>query len=139
MTVSEISYERGSRYSPYVGRISLHMHDDERFEARYEHGERESSWRGTLRQGTFVRATEAMQTSGFPCVPPVGELAPGDAPIELAWCSDGIWVRCEMPTSETKFFGIRILTSSIIAALDERIARMPPGETTPVIDAQGLE
>jgi len=39
-----------------------------------------------------------MQNSGFPDVQPIGELAPGDAPIELAWCSHGVWKRCELPT-----------------------------------------
>lgn len=135
MSVTQIIYECGNPHSPYVGRVSLHLHYDERFEAAYEHRRTRTAWQGMLRQGTFSRACIALANAGFPSVPPLGELAPGEAPKEFAWYTDGAWQRGELRETDRRFAAFVIITSTILTVLDPKLARMPPGETTPVVDA----
>ncbi|HEY0250238.1 MAG TPA: hypothetical protein VGC41_01885, partial [Kofleriaceae bacterium] len=61
------------------------------------------------------------------------ELAPGQSPLELGWLRDGMWER-GVTLDENKFWKISTIASTILSVLDANLARMPPGESTPVIE-----
>lgn len=138
MTLEAVSYCSGSPNDPYSGRIALQIFDDERFVAAYRHRQDANLWGGRLTAGTFARACEMLASAGFPVVTPVHRLVPGQYPLELGWLRDRRWERGE--TLETdKFTPFIILTSTILSVLDSNLARMPPGETTPVIEQRRFE
>jgi hypothetical protein len=138
MTIDAVTYAYGSQGNPYLGRIELQLYADERFVASYRHRDLASQWNGHLLAGTFAKARDAMSSAGFPEVPRIIELAPGEDPLELGWLRDGVWERGST-MDRNKFWKIRILASTVLSVLDSNLARVPPGETTPVIEHHRVE
>ena len=139
MAIEALTYADGSPHSPYFGRIELELLSNEQFAASYQHRALKSEWRGKLAAGTFAKACAALASSGFPNVPPLGDLVPGEHPLSLGWLSDGAWQRAKVKENASGFSKIIIVASSILSVLDSRLARMPPGETTPVIEHHLVE
>lgn len=139
MTIDAVSYARGSANSPYFGRVELEVLADERFVASYQHRAAKREWRGTLEPGTFAKAREALARTGFPEVPPLGDLVPGESPRLLGWRSDGTWLTAKIKENATPYAQFIALTSTILAVLDSKLAAMPPGETSPVIEHHLVE
>jgi hypothetical protein len=132
-----VSYERGSDTGLYFGRVSLCLFQDERFAASYRHHETAHEWKGHLAPGTFAKACTALEEAGFVAGPHAFGLAPGEYPLELGWLRDDVWQRCEVRDADrNRFFKIRVLASTILSVLDANLARMPPGETTPVTEQE---
>jgi len=138
MTIEAVSYASGSSGNPYLGRISLSLYADERFAASYAHRDLTSQWEGQLVTGTFAKACEALSSAGLPNLQPIVELAPGQDPLELGWVRSGAWERGETLDRNT-FWKIRVLASTILATLEANLARMPPGENTPVLNYHRVE
>ncbi len=138
MDIEAISYEYGSPGNPYGGRIALQLFADDRFVASYHHRNLVKRWEGRVILGTFARASEVLSSTGIPEVHRLSGLAPGESPLELGWLRDGSWQRGETRDRE-KYVEIRILASSILSVLDSNLARMPPGQTTPVIEQHRVE
>lgn len=133
MEIEALSYCRGTWQDPQHGRIALQIFNDERFVATYRHREVVHIWGGRLAAGTFARARQELSAAGFPELPPIDELAPGQHPMELGWLCDRRWQRAET-LDRQRFMRFIILTSTVLSVLDSDLARMPPGETTPVIE-----
>jgi len=133
MAIESITDATGSPTGLYGGRTSLQLFHDERFIASYQHHEIAKQWVGELRPGTFARACDALASTGFPALPPIPGLVPGDHPLELGWLRDGRWERGQS-IDRTRFASISIISSSILSVLDSNLARMPPGETTPIVE-----
>jgi hypothetical protein len=138
MAIEAVSYCSGTSNNPYRGRIALQIFDNERFVASYRHREVVDLWGGRLRPGTFTKACERLASAGFPEVPPVHELIPGEYPLELGWLVEHRWHRRET-LDRHKFTQFVILTSTILSVLDSNRARMPPGETSPVIEQRRFD
>ncbi len=136
MSATQISFCNGSPSNPYSGRFELRLYADDRFEASYEHRKKRTSWRGTLVRGTFDRATAAVSDAGFPRVAPIAPVSSGSYPVELALETDGTWERIEIGEGDRTYVAISIIASSILSMLEPKIARMPPGQTTPIVDVQ---
>jgi len=133
MTIESITSAHGSTTGLYGGRTSLQLFHDERFIASYQHHEIAKQWIGTLRPGTFARTCDALASTGFPQLPPLPGLSPGDYPSEFGWLRDGRWERGKS-SDRSKFTSIAIISSSILSVLDSNLARMPPGEITPIVE-----
>jgi len=138
MDIEAISYEYGSPGNPYGGRIALQLFADERFVASYHHRNLVKRWEGRVTVGTFAIACDALSSAGIPDTPRLSGLAPGEYPLELGWLRDGNWQRGET-TDDTRYSKVEILASTILSVLDSNLARMPPGETTPVIEHRQVE
>lgn len=138
MAIEAVSYCSGSSHDPYLGRIALQIFADERFVASYRHRQVVKLWGGQLAAGTFAKACEELSIARFPEVPPFHELIPGQYPLELGWLNDRRWERGETLDAE-QFTRFVRLTSTILAVLDPDLARMPPGETTPVTQQRRFE
>lgn len=117
-----------------IGRIELELDADDTFHARHETGRARRSWHGRLAPGTFVRALDEMKAAGFPKVDPVGPLPPGAAPRELKWERRVGSESVRLPDEDRSFDQLDTIFSSILAALDPVLARLPQGVTTPVIE-----
>ena len=139
MTIDAVSYARGSANSPYLGRIELEVLADERFIASYQHRTAKRLWHGALEPGTFARARDVLASAGFPEVPPLGELVPGESPRLLGWRSDGTWLTAKVRENAPAYTLFIVLTSTILTVLDSKLAGMPPGQTSPVIEHHLVE
>src|ERR1700759_4777675 len=103
MAIEAISYANGSPNSPYFGRVELQFLADEQFTASYQHRTLKREWHGRLAPGTFAKACNALASTGFPNVPPLGELVPGEHPLSLGWLSDGTWQRAKVKEDANAF------------------------------------
>ncbi len=133
MNVTQISYCHGNPHNPYSGRIELLLHVDDRFEASYEHRTRRM-WHGTLVIGTFARALAALAAGGFPHSAPIGPRLSGTSLLELGREADGVWDRIRVGEDDEAYGAIDVIASSIICMLEPKLARMPPGATTPILE-----
>jgi len=138
MAIEAVSFCSGDPHDPYRGRTALQISTDERFVASYRHRQVVTLWGGRVAIGTFAKACDALSAAGFPEVQPVRELVPGQYPLELGWLRDGRWVRGETLEAD-KFTSFIIVTSTILSVLDSNLARMPPGETTPVVEQRHVD
>jgi len=138
MVIEAISYCRGTSQDPNRGRIALQLFNDERFVVSYRHHEVVKIWGGRVAPGTFTRAFEALSAAGFPEVPRVPIPVPDESPIELGWLRDKWWQRSET-LDRDQLASFIIVTSTILSELDSDFARMPAGETTPVIEQRRFD
>lgn len=138
MLIDAISYANGNPADPYFGRIELGLSANDRFVASYQHRTKRTQWEGALVTGTFARARDALTRAGFPSVVPFTHLIPGESPLELGWQRDGVWERGET-VDDSAFFHMNAIASTILCVLDSNLARMPPGENTPVIEHHRIE
>ncbi len=137
MSIEIVGYQYGSPTGMYGGRVELQMFADEHFTASYVHHEKTNRWEGRVAPGTFAKACDALSGAGFPIVPQVIERAPGQYPLVFSWFRNGTWERGETLESEM-FSKFLILTSTVLALLDTELARMPPGETSPVLEQHSI-
>jgi hypothetical protein len=122
-----------------AGRLELELLEDDTFVASHDHRRVKREWRGKLSSGTFAKARDALAHAGFPNVPPLGELVPGEGISVIRWLSCGEWTRALVKDDWTLFSDFIKVTSTILTVLDSNLARMPPGETTPVIEQHLVE
>lgn len=136
MMTDVVSYAYGTQGNPYLSRIELLLYVDERFVASYRHAT--SFPNGSrVEPGTFAKACDALSSGGFPEMQRITELAPGQDPLELGWRRDE-WLRGSTLEAR-KFLTIQVLASTILSVLDSNLARMPPGETTPVAEQHRVD
>jgi hypothetical protein len=133
--IATIEYRRGDRGALYGGCTQLTVHSSERFELFHERRDERRSWAGTLRAGTFDRAVALIRAAGFPNAPALTDLVPGEQTGSIAIERGGVWQRIDVSEKDSRYFELVRLVSSIVAPLDESLAHMPPGATSPVDDA----
>lgn len=123
----------------YTGKLDLELLCDDTFVVSHDHRRVKREWRGKLLTGTFAKARLALSSAGFPNVPPLGELVPGEGVSVIRWLSEAQWQRAVVKDEWTVFSDFIKVTSTILTVLDSNLARMPPGETTPVIEHHLVE
>jgi hypothetical protein len=132
--ILRIASGQGRVAASRFGRVELEIASDDTFRARHETGRGLRSWRGRLVPGTFQRAVKEMTAGGFPNVKPLGPLPPGSAPRELGWDRGARNESVRLADDDRNFDQLDTIFSSILTVLDEALARLPPGVTSPVIE-----
>ncbi len=132
--ISRITSAHGRVAASRFGRVELEIAANDTFQARHETGRVRRSWIGRLANGTFQRAVREMTAAGFPKVKPLGPLPPGAAPRELSWDRPTGTESAHLADDDRGFDQLDMIFSSILTVLDQTLARMPPGATTPVIE-----
>lgn len=133
--VSTIEVSRGSVDEPRGGMRRLRLYSDERFEFLFQHHDSRRAWEGTLRAGTFEGALAVIRAAGFPDAGPERDLVPGEQTRSVAIERGGSWERVSVYEEDARYTELIKLSSSVLASLDETLARMPSAMTSPVVDA----
>jgi len=123
----------------YTGKLDLQLFEDDTFVAAHDHRRVKREWRGKLSSGTFGKGRDALARAGFPNVPPLGQLVPGEGIYAIRWLSGSEWTRALVKDDWTLFSDFIKVTSTILTVLDSNLARMPTGETTPVVEQHLVE
>jgi len=134
--VSTIEYARGSVDEPRGGMRRLRIHSDERFEFLFQHHGNRRTWEGSLRAGTFEHALEVIKAAQFPESGPQRDLVPGEQTRSVGVERGGAWERVTLYEEDVRYIELVKLNSSIVASLDDTLARMPAGATSPVVDVR---
>lgn len=132
--VSTIKYGRGDSVGPYGGLRRLLIHSDERFEVEYERGGAILAWQGTLEAGTFDHALALIRGANFPEPGPQRPLVPGEQLPSVALDRGGAWDSVVLYPEDSRYIELVKLSSSILGRVDETLARVPSGMTSPVVD-----
>lgn len=137
--VSTIEYRSGNPDAPHGGLTRLTLHPDERFEVLFQHRKVRRSWEGTLAAGTFDRTLAQIKAAGFPDAGPRRGLVPGEQVDGVGLERGGAWERITIYEKDARYIELVKLNSSILAPLDDTLARTPPNMLSPVVEVHPVD
>ena len=138
--VSTIEYTSGSATALYgFGLRRLTLHSDERFEVLFQRHEARHVWRGTLNVGTFDRALAILRAADFPDPGPQRRLIPGEQTRRVGLERGGSWECVSLYEEDARYVELVKLNSSILAPLDDTLARMPPDVASPIVEVYPVD